>query len=117
MESLRMRRRLLVVVNEALMHNHQWELAGALRDAGYLECATPPICDMIAAFERIEKTGDALAPYTDAGAHALKAVVDEERRKAEAALARSPHRTTLLAASCGILVAAAACGLRLGAFS
>eukprot|EP00947_MAST-08B_sp_MAST-8B-sp1_P004918 g4918.t1 len=40
MEALRRRKRLIVVVNEALMDNHQTELAEALGDEGYLKYAT-----------------------------------------------------------------------------
>jgi len=42
MEALRMRKRLIVVVNDELMDNHQLELADAVERAGFaVKCASP----------------------------------------------------------------------------
>lgn len=40
MEALRLRKKLIVVVNEELMHNHQLELGSALQEKNYLVCCT-----------------------------------------------------------------------------
>ena len=40
LEALRLRKKLIVVVNEELMHNHQLELGSALQDRKYLVCCT-----------------------------------------------------------------------------
>ncbi|KAH9254249.1 hypothetical protein BASA81_007850 [Batrachochytrium salamandrivorans] len=41
-ESLRLNKRLIVVVNDLLMDNHQLELASALEQKGHLVCAPTP---------------------------------------------------------------------------
>mmetsp|Transcript_51837 Transcript_51837/g.121728 ORF Transcript_51837/g.121728 Transcript_51837/m.121728 type:complete len:171 (+) Transcript_51837:181-693(+) len=41
MEALRNRKKLIVVVNDKLMHNHQAELADAMSEAGYAASALP----------------------------------------------------------------------------
>ena len=41
LEVLRSCKPLVVVINEKLMHNHQWELARALGDGGFLMHCTP----------------------------------------------------------------------------
>ena len=78
MESLRMRRRILVVVNETLMHNHQWELANALRDGGYLDCTTPKVSKLCEALRRVDAT--TFASYPDVEAAAFASLVNDEAR-------------------------------------
>mmetsp|Transcript_53934 Transcript_53934/g.110021 ORF Transcript_53934/g.110021 Transcript_53934/m.110021 type:complete len:169 (+) Transcript_53934:217-723(+) len=41
MEALRAKKRLIVVINDKLMHNHQAELASAMAEAGYCASAVP----------------------------------------------------------------------------
>ena len=43
LEALENRRRLLVVINESLMDNHQIELACALKECNYLEYCYPQV--------------------------------------------------------------------------
>ena len=117
MESLRLRRRLLVVVNESLMDNHQWELAGALRDAGHLECATPSIDVMIASLKRIEdRTGSCkLAPYPEPDPAALKGVIDAELKNANAHAFNlcSAFAISMIIAACAALTLAGSASTRL----
>jgi beta-1,4-N-acetylglucosaminyltransferase len=63
-EALRSRRAVLVVVNEALMDNHQVELAAALAKEGYLAyCLPSGLVDALAALQP-----HALQPYTPGSA-------------------------------------------------
>ena len=73
MEALRAGKRLVVVVNEALMGNHQSELAEALGEAGHLRHAT---CDTFLSV--LTCAGDALKAYPDADPGAFAALLDSE---------------------------------------
>lgn len=42
MECLNLRKRCVVVINDSLMDNHQWELASALESRGFLKCLAKP---------------------------------------------------------------------------
>eukprot|EP00793_Prasinoderma_coloniale_P000586 PRCOL_00003734-RA len=58
-EALALKKPLVVVVNEALMDNHQQELAGALASRGYLVSTTP--ARLVSALETLDTS--ALKPY------------------------------------------------------
>ncbi|CEM24395.1 unnamed protein product [Vitrella brassicaformis CCMP3155] len=47
LEALRAQKRLLVVINDALMDNHQTEVAEAMHDDNYLTTATSPAPDVL----------------------------------------------------------------------
>lgn len=72
-ETLRAGKPLLVVVNEALMDNHQRELADDLAAQGYLLCARPEtLIDTIINFD-----GSALKPYPAQEATGIARKIDE----------------------------------------
>ncbi|CAM9446555.1 unnamed protein product [Phaeothamnion confervicola] len=77
MESLGLGKALVVVVNDALMHNHQEELAGALAARGHAVTAYPPT---VAAAVREADFG-ARKLYAGARPEAFACVVDEEMAK------------------------------------
>eukprot|EP00850_Spirogloea_muscicola_P018370 SM000167S02983 [mRNA] locus=s167:208575:209167:- [translate_table: standard] len=71
-EALRAGKRLLVVVNEALMDNHQRELADELAARGHCACASPATL-----VEALEAMDDAvLQPYPPAEAGNYAAAID-----------------------------------------
>ena len=74
MEVLRARKPLLVVVNNALMGNHQMELADALQARGHLVATTPAgLLDALRDFDAKK-----LVPYGAADAAKFALMVDEE---------------------------------------
>ena len=62
------------MTNDALMDNHQLEVAGALADAGHLLCATPST--LMEVFRSAEP--DALVPFPPARLAPFRALVDGE---------------------------------------
>ncbi len=71
-EALRAHKPLLVVVNEALMDNHQAELAHALAQEGHLAYCAPQ--QLLAAFEALRP--EQLRPYAPASAAPLARAID-----------------------------------------
>ena len=64
LEGLRLRKLLLVVVNDQLMHNHQQELAHALAEQKHLVATTPSrLRDEL---QQMLQKPPALLPYPDA---------------------------------------------------
>ena len=77
MEVLRARKPLVVVINTALMGNHQVELAGALEERGHLLSTTPS--GLVAALGADGgKVLTALEPYGEPDAGAFASLVDNE---------------------------------------
>lgn len=74
LETLRAGKPLIVVTNDALMDNHQLEVAGALADAGHLLCATPST--LMEVFRSVQF--DALVPFPPARLAPFRALVDGE---------------------------------------
>eukprot|EP00271_Cylindrocystis_brebissonii_P009127 TRINITY_DN23790_c0_g1_i1.p1 TRINITY_DN23790_c0_g1~~TRINITY_DN23790_c0_g1_i1.p1 ORF type:complete len:174 (+),score=34.36 TRINITY_DN23790_c0_g1_i1:443-964(+) len=71
-EALRAKKPLVVVVNEALMDNHQQELAGALAARGHLRCASPlTLSSVLADLDTTE-----LLPYPPAEAESFARALD-----------------------------------------
>ncbi|RUS15473.1 hypothetical protein BC937DRAFT_92395 [Endogone sp. FLAS-F59071] len=76
LEALRQQKRLVVVVNETLMDNHQVELAQALQDKGYLvHCTCSNLLDTL----QKEKFLD-LRPFPAPNPELFASVVDEQMR-------------------------------------
>lgn len=73
-EALALRKPLLVVVNEALMDNHQSELAAALHDAGHLYAAT---CGTLASVMGRARFGE-LAPLPPPRDGVMARVIGDE---------------------------------------
>ena len=67
---------LVVVVNTALMDNHQVELAEALAERGYLRATTPEV--LARTLEEFDDSPSARTPYPPAQPQAFAALVDEE---------------------------------------
>lgn len=66
----------MVVVNDALMDNHQEELAQALAQRNYLRATTPEgLADTLVA---LDDSPSARTPYPSAKPEAFAAIVDEE---------------------------------------
>eukprot|EP00937_MAST-01D_sp_MAST-1D-sp2_P003212 g3212.t1 len=74
MEVLRARKPLIVVTNEALMGNHQTELAGALEERGHLVATTPE--RLLDALERFDAAK--LVPYGEADGSLFRDMLDAE---------------------------------------
>ena len=74
LEALRGRKPLLVVINEALMDNHQAELADAMAEAGYLAQATPDTLEKVLC----ETDWTDLSEYPAAQTNAFATMLDEE---------------------------------------
>lgn len=89
LESLRRRKDLLVVVNDALMDNHQLELAEAMQAKGVLLCT---YCAELAAM--LDKADFAsLLPYPAADHSLFPALVDEQVFSTPASRIPSPDIT------------------------
>jgi len=74
MGALGLRRRLVVVVNERLMGNHQTELADALRARGHLAaCLTSSLIDTLK-----ESHSQEMVPYDEPDLNLFPALINEE---------------------------------------
>mmetsp|Transcript_28690 Transcript_28690/g.83860 ORF Transcript_28690/g.83860 Transcript_28690/m.83860 type:complete len:181 (-) Transcript_28690:46-588(-) len=73
MESLGLRKPVIVVINESLMENHQWELAGALVRRQHLMATN---CDGVAAAVRSLRV-DSLVPYPSPDRSTFPRLVDD----------------------------------------
>ena len=73
MEVLRARKPLVVVVNDALMGNHQTELAEALQQRGHLVATSPDA--LVETLERYD--AGSIVPYGEADAAKFALMVDE----------------------------------------
>lgn len=69
LEGMRLRALLLVVVNDALMHNHQTELADELQSRGHCYATTP--AKLTTALEEIASAAAPLAPLPPADEQAF----------------------------------------------
>eukprot|EP00752_Nemacystus_decipiens_P004222 g3857.t1 len=76
MEALGLGKALVVVVNSALMDNHQAELAEAMAQRNYLRATTPE--ELAATLVALDDSPSARTPYPSAKPEAFAAVVDEE---------------------------------------
>ena len=74
MEALYLRKALVVVTNDALMHNHQTELAGALEARGHLKSTT---CGELKNVLR-EVAGASFVDYPPKELEGFPALVDRE---------------------------------------
>eukprot|EP00898_Chlorokybus_atmophyticus_P004683 jgi/Chlat1/5215/Chrsp33S05186 len=72
-ETLHAKRPLIVVVNDALMDNHQQELAGALAERKHLECTT--CVDLLTTVEDLKV--NRLLPYPVGDARAFAGILDK----------------------------------------
>ncbi|CBJ31146.1 beta(1,4)-N-acetylglucosaminyltransferase [Ectocarpus siliculosus] len=81
MEALGLGKALVVVVNRALMDNHQEELADALAQRNYLRATTPE--GLAGALVELDDSPSARRPYPPAKPEAFAAIVDEEMRAAQ----------------------------------
>ncbi|CAN0182111.1 unnamed protein product, partial [Ectocarpus fasciculatus] len=72
---------LVVVVNRALMDNHQEELADALAQRDYLRATTPE--GLASSLIELDDSPSARRPYPPAKPEAFAAIVDEEMRAAQ----------------------------------
>ncbi|KAI7892947.1 glycosyltransferase family 1 protein [Mucor mucedo] len=74
LQALRLNKKLIVVVNKALMDNHQNQIAQAMESRNYAVCSD--IDDLLSTIQRVQKTSFELFPV--AKPEIFAAIVDEQ---------------------------------------
>ncbi|KAG0745938.1 hypothetical protein G6F57_010818 [Rhizopus arrhizus] len=73
LQTLRLSKKLIVVVNESLMDNHQYELAQAMHEKGY--AILSEISDLTETIQTINQCS--LVPFPDANETLFASIVDQ----------------------------------------